>query len=184
MAASCALLFAIATDELFNGLNSNGEIAVGLYVEGPVLLYIREFPHRSRQSSYHTQFILTWSLKTLELQICTSSNWILTIIYVQELEPVRQRFTKIGCRVTLKHEQLPSEVPVQIVINYPKICFRTTARCRTLISHFPTQRINQYAQLHRSKERAGKEENGGETALQNMVIMIVRRYSLRVCRSR
>jgi hypothetical protein len=49
----------IATDELFNGLNSNGEIAVGLCVEGPVLLNIWEFPHRSRQSSYHTQFILT-----------------------------------------------------------------------------------------------------------------------------
>jgi hypothetical protein len=59
IAASCALLFAIATDELFNGRNSNGEIAVGLCVEGPVLLNIWEFPHRSRQSSYHTQFILT-----------------------------------------------------------------------------------------------------------------------------
>jgi hypothetical protein len=57
--ASCALLFATATDELFNGLNLNGEIAVGLCVEGPVLLNIWEFPHRSRQSSYHTQFILT-----------------------------------------------------------------------------------------------------------------------------
>jgi hypothetical protein len=61
IAASCALLFAIATDELFNGLNSNEEIAVGLCVEGPVLLNIWEFPHRSRQSSYHTQFILTTS---------------------------------------------------------------------------------------------------------------------------
>jgi hypothetical protein len=61
IAASCALLFAIATDELFNGLNSNGEIAVGLCVEGPVLLNISEFPHRSRESSYHTQFILTHS---------------------------------------------------------------------------------------------------------------------------
>jgi hypothetical protein len=40
IAASCALLFAIATDELFNGLNSNEEIAVGLCVEGPVLLNI------------------------------------------------------------------------------------------------------------------------------------------------
>jgi hypothetical protein len=59
IAASCALLFAIATDELFNGLNSNEEIAVGLCVEGSVLLNISEFPHRSRQSSYHTQFILT-----------------------------------------------------------------------------------------------------------------------------
>jgi hypothetical protein len=59
IAASCALLFAIATDELFNGLNSNGEIAVRLCVEGPVLLNIGEVPHRSRQSSYHTQFILT-----------------------------------------------------------------------------------------------------------------------------
>jgi hypothetical protein len=59
IAASCALLFAIATDELFNGLNSSGEIAVGLCVEGSVLLNIWEFPHRSRQSSYHTQFILT-----------------------------------------------------------------------------------------------------------------------------
>jgi hypothetical protein len=59
IAASCALLFAIATDELFNGLNSNGEIAVALCVESPVLLNIWEFPHRSRQSSYHTQFILT-----------------------------------------------------------------------------------------------------------------------------
>jgi hypothetical protein len=59
IAASCALLFAIATDELFNGLNSNEEIAVGLCVEGSVLLNILEFPHRSRQSSYHTQFILT-----------------------------------------------------------------------------------------------------------------------------
>jgi hypothetical protein len=59
IAASCALLFATASDELFNGLNSNGEIAVGLCVEGPVLLNIWEFPHRSRQSSYHTQFILT-----------------------------------------------------------------------------------------------------------------------------
>jgi hypothetical protein len=58
IAASCAL-FAIATDELFNGLNSNGEIAVGLCVEGPVLLNNWEFPHRSGQSSYHTQFILT-----------------------------------------------------------------------------------------------------------------------------
>jgi hypothetical protein len=52
IAASCAPLFAIATDELFNGLNSNGEIAVGLCVEGPVLLNILEFPHRSRESSY------------------------------------------------------------------------------------------------------------------------------------
>jgi hypothetical protein len=59
IAASCALLFAKATDELFNGLNSNEEIAVGLCVEDPVLLNIWEFPHRSRQSSYHTQFILT-----------------------------------------------------------------------------------------------------------------------------
>jgi hypothetical protein len=59
IAASCALLFAIATDELFTGLNLNGEIAVGLCVEVPVLLNIWEFPHRSRQSSYHTQFILT-----------------------------------------------------------------------------------------------------------------------------
>jgi hypothetical protein len=59
IAASCALLFAIATDELFNGLNSNEEIAVGLCVEDPVLLNIWEFLHRSRQSSYHTQFILT-----------------------------------------------------------------------------------------------------------------------------
>jgi hypothetical protein len=49
IAASCALLFAIATDELFNGLNLNGEIAVGLCVEGPVLLNIWEFPHKSRQ---------------------------------------------------------------------------------------------------------------------------------------
>jgi hypothetical protein len=59
IAASCALLFAIATDKLFNGLNLNGEIAVSLCVEGPVLLNIWEFPHRSRQLSYHTQFILT-----------------------------------------------------------------------------------------------------------------------------
>jgi hypothetical protein len=59
IAANCALLFAIATDELFNGLNSNEEIAVGLCVKGPVLLNIWEFPHRSRQSSYHTQLILT-----------------------------------------------------------------------------------------------------------------------------
>jgi hypothetical protein len=49
IAASCALLFAVATDELFNGLNSNGKIAVGLCVEGPVLLNISEFPHRSRE---------------------------------------------------------------------------------------------------------------------------------------
>jgi hypothetical protein len=61
IAASCALLFAIATDELFNGLNSDGEIAVSLSVEGPVLLNISEFLHRSRESSYHTQFILTIS---------------------------------------------------------------------------------------------------------------------------
>jgi hypothetical protein len=47
------------SDELFNGLNLNREIAVGLCVEGPVLLNIWESPHRSRQSSYHTQFILT-----------------------------------------------------------------------------------------------------------------------------
>jgi hypothetical protein len=67
IAASCALLFAIATDELFNGLNSNGEIAVGLCVEGPVLLNIWEFPHRSRQSSYHTQFILTKSYASYPL---------------------------------------------------------------------------------------------------------------------
>jgi hypothetical protein len=59
IAASYALLFAIATDELFNGLNSNGEIAIGLCVEGPILLNISEFPHRSRESSYSTQFILT-----------------------------------------------------------------------------------------------------------------------------
>jgi hypothetical protein len=59
IAASCALLFAIATDVLFNGLNSNEEIAVSLCVEGSVLLNILEFPHRSRESSYHTQFILT-----------------------------------------------------------------------------------------------------------------------------
>jgi hypothetical protein len=59
IAASCALLFAIATDELFNGPNSNGEISVGLCVEGPVLLNIWELLHRSRQSSYYTQFILT-----------------------------------------------------------------------------------------------------------------------------
>jgi hypothetical protein len=44
---------------MFSGLNSNEEIAVGLCVEGSVLLNIWEFPHRSRQSSYHTQFILT-----------------------------------------------------------------------------------------------------------------------------
>jgi hypothetical protein len=77
-AASCALLFAIATDELFNGLNSNGEIAVGLRVQGPVLLNIWEFPHRSRQSSYHTQFILTdwygeWTGK--ETGLVRRLNW-------------------------------------------------------------------------------------------------------------
>jgi hypothetical protein len=59
IAASCTLLFAKVPVELFNSRNSNGEIAVGLCVEGPVLLNISEFPHRSRQSSYSTQFILT-----------------------------------------------------------------------------------------------------------------------------
>jgi hypothetical protein len=74
IAASCALLFAIATDELFNGLNSNGEIAVGLCVEGPVLLNIWEFPHRSRQSSYHTQFILTAIYKLRDCQASALQN--------------------------------------------------------------------------------------------------------------
>jgi hypothetical protein len=61
IAASCALLFAIATDELFNSLNLDGEIAISLSVESPVLLNISEFLHRSRESSYYTQFILTIS---------------------------------------------------------------------------------------------------------------------------
>jgi hypothetical protein len=74
IAASCALLFAIATDELFNGLNMNGEIAVGLCVESPVLLNIWEFPHRSRQSSYHIQFILT---NIDQLEICITCNLVL-----------------------------------------------------------------------------------------------------------
>jgi hypothetical protein len=77
IAASCSLLFAIATDELFNGLNSNGEIAVGLCVEGPVLLNIWEFPHRSRQSSYQTQFILTDSSWVLaNLTTYTAKEWL------------------------------------------------------------------------------------------------------------
>jgi hypothetical protein len=59
IAASCTLLIAIAIVELFNSRNSNGEIAVSLCIEGPVLLNISEFPHRNRKSSYSTQFILT-----------------------------------------------------------------------------------------------------------------------------
>jgi hypothetical protein len=46
IAASCTLLIAIAIVELFNSPDSNGEIAVSLCVEGPVLLNISEFPHR------------------------------------------------------------------------------------------------------------------------------------------
>jgi hypothetical protein len=50
-------LFAIATDELFNGLNSNGEIAVGLCVEGPVLLNIWEFHiELDNQAIIHSSF--------------------------------------------------------------------------------------------------------------------------------
>jgi hypothetical protein len=46
IAASCTLLIAIAIVELFNSPDSNGEIAVGLCVEGHVLLNLSEFPHR------------------------------------------------------------------------------------------------------------------------------------------
>jgi hypothetical protein len=73
---------------------------------------------------------LQWPcLKTLELHSYTSSNRTHTIFHAQEFELVRRRFTKIGCRVTLKRKQSPSEVPICLTINEPREFFRKTTIC-------------------------------------------------------